>query len=88
MRMDIDKKMVLGFKNENPPLHLRRTLNQYGSIAPSVIANPFRNQVVFKSTRERRGSDTFGRVLMVDQLWLWILDERKRQVILKSLDPL
>jgi len=67
------------------PLHIRRTLDQSYFWTMEDTTSRDRDQVVFRGTKGGRVYNT--RVVMVDQLWLWILDERecsKRQIGLMS----
>ncbi|KAK4096298.1 hypothetical protein N658DRAFT_501729 [Parathielavia hyrcaniae] len=57
------------------PLHPRRTLEQYFYWTAEDTVHRDRQQVVYRSTRMRNDPDAVPRVVMVDQLWLWILDE-------------
>ncbi|KAL8300687.1 hypothetical protein RB593_010160 [Gaeumannomyces tritici] len=73
---EMDEKLLKGNLYNDPPLHARRTLDQYHF--PTIEDTSVRDmdQVVFRETWDRRGS--YGRstrVVMVDQLWLWILDD-------------
>ncbi len=59
-----------------PPLHTRRTLDQLYFLTLENTSNRDRDQVVYRETRKGWGFDTHStRVVMVDQLWLWILDD-------------
>ncbi|KAK6221966.1 hypothetical protein LQW54_001186 [Pestalotiopsis sp. IQ-011] len=54
------------------PLHVRRTLDQYYFLTLDNTAERDRDQVVYRGTRSL---DSTTRVVMVDQLWMWILDD-------------
>jgi hypothetical protein len=59
-------------------LHMRRTLDQ--SYYPTLQDTRLRdqNQVVERYSRKQQGDSwTEHRVLMVDQLWLWVLGGRR-----------
>lgn len=60
---------------EDAPLHIRRTLDQSYFWTMEDTTSRDRDQVVFRGTK--RGKTYSTRVVMVDQLWLWILDERE-----------
>ncbi|KAL8396769.1 hypothetical protein RB594_003739 [Gaeumannomyces avenae] len=73
---EMDEKLLRENLYKDPPQHLRRTLDQYHF--PTIEDTSVRDmdQVVFRETWDRSGS--YGRstrVVMVDQLWLWILDD-------------
>ncbi|KAL4893532.1 hypothetical protein BDV59DRAFT_177559 [Aspergillus ambiguus] len=90
----IESKLIWEFLGREPPIHIRRTLDQYGY--PHLRSTVARDddQILWKRTRKAtnlndyhpsiplqaktRSLDTFldGKVLMVDQLWLWIVDEK------------
>jgi hypothetical protein len=61
------------------PLHVRRTLDQSYFWTMEDTTSRDRDQVVFRGTKGGRVYNT--RVVMVDQLWLWILDERECPVL-------
>ncbi|KAF3759987.1 hypothetical protein M406DRAFT_358672 [Cryphonectria parasitica EP155] len=59
-----------------PPLHIRRTLDQAYFMTLKDTSKRDRDQVVYRATKTpwfKAGGVT--RVMMVDQLWLWILDD-------------
>ncbi|KAF7117440.1 hypothetical protein CNMCM5793_006385 [Aspergillus hiratsukae] len=91
----LESKLIWKFLGSEPPIHIRRTLDQFGY--PNLRATTARDddQMLWKRTRRpinlkdeigdsvRTDSDSGvpdvfedGKVLMVDQLWLWILDQR------------
>ncbi len=57
------------------PLHPRRTLEQYYYWTAEDTTARDRQQVVYRGTRMRNDPEAIPRVVMVDQLWMWILDE-------------
>jgi hypothetical protein len=58
------------------PLHMRRTLEQYYYWTASDTSRRDSDQVVCRATRSlQEDGEAIARVVMVDQLWLWILDE-------------
>lgn len=73
---------------EDAPLHIRRTLDQSYFWTMEDTTTRDRDQVVFRGTK--RGKTYNTRVVMVDQLWLWILDERECSVftIIIDISPL
>ncbi|GFF29050.1 hypothetical protein IFM46972_02521 [Aspergillus udagawae] len=94
-RAHLESKLIWKFLGSEPPIHLRRTLDQFGY--PNLRSTTARDddQMLWKRTRKsinlkdkigdsvRTDSDSGvpdvfedGKVLMVDQLWLWILDQR------------
>ncbi|KAL8824362.1 MAG: hypothetical protein Q9170_008184, partial [Blastenia crenularia] len=101
----MEKKLMWQYLTSQPPLHCRRTLDQYGY--PSLRNTAVRDgdQVLYKRTKGDQDMDPLplpqpkyiplaghassgddpllykpfdseAKVLMVDQLWLWIVDER------------
>ncbi|KAH8803024.1 hypothetical protein F5884DRAFT_888135 [Xylogone sp. PMI_703] len=61
---------------ENPPMHIRRTLDQSYFLTLEDTEGRDKDQVVYRETRAGRSFHTRNtRVVMVDQLWLWILDD-------------
>lgn len=65
----------------DPPMHIRRTLDQSYFLTLEDTEARDRGQVVRLATAGK-GLHSFhsgqSRVVMVDQLWLWILDESKQ----------
>lgn len=57
------------------PLHPRRTLEQYYYWTAEDTTQRDRQQVIYRATRMRNDTEAIPRVVMVDQLWMWILDE-------------
>ena len=75
MDYEADERLLRDHLHESPPLHIRRTLDQsYFWTLEDTTARD-RDQVVYRGTKGGRFWN--ARVVMVDQLWLWILDERK-----------
>lgn len=70
--------VVNGKQEDEPPLHIRRTLDQAYFMTLKDTSRRDRDQVVYRATKKpwfKPGHVI--RVVMVDQLWLWILDERE-----------
>ncbi|KAH8600083.1 hypothetical protein B0O99DRAFT_726757 [Bisporella sp. PMI_857] len=60
----------------NPPTHPRRTLDQsyYCNLADTELRD--QDQVVYRGTRAGKSLSKTTKIIMVDQLWLYVLDER------------
>lgn len=82
------------FDNKDFPLHCRRTLDQFTYHMLEDTERRDNTQVMFKwtkkdQTKKRKGSKPTSRhrrsypLLMVDQLWLWILEDE--QTVITSL---
>lgn len=76
--LEPDTRLTREYLNKEAPLHVRRTLDQYYFVTLDDTSKRDRDQVVFRATNWgiKRPSRN-ARVVMVDQLWLWILDDRK-----------
>lgn len=75
MDYEADERLLRENLHLNPPLHIRRTLDQSYFLTLEDTAMRDKDQVVYRETREGRSFHTRNtRVVMVDQLWLWILD--------------
>jgi hypothetical protein len=75
MDYEADERLLRENLHHNPPLHIRRTLDQSYFLTLEDTAVRDKDQVVYRETREGRSFHTRNtRVVMVDQLWLWILD--------------
>ncbi|CAN8097527.1 unnamed protein product [Discula destructiva] len=63
-------------KVSEPALHVRRTLDQSYFLKMDDTSERDQDQVVYRATRRpwSQGMGNVTRVVMVDQLWLWILD--------------
>jgi hypothetical protein len=70
MDYEDDEKLLRGYINEKAPLHVRRTLDQYYFPTLEDTSARDKDQVVFRNTGRLS-----KRVVMVDQLWLWIIDD-------------
>jgi hypothetical protein len=70
-------KLLLAYAYEDFPLHVRRTLDQsyYHTLQDAEIRKHDLDQVLFRYTHKDLGNGVASRLLMVDQLWLWIIDE-------------
>ncbi|KAM7211871.1 magnesium transport protein cora [Rhypophila decipiens] len=90
MDLHTEEQLMIKYLHADPPLHPRRTLDQsyYGALKNTGTRD--RDQVVYRGTKPEP-HDCIGmaeceqcnqdirkvpRVVMVDQLWLWILDEK------------
>jgi len=85
----IEEQLLTRYLHAQPPLHPRRTLDQsyYGALKSTRARD--RDQVVYRGTTPEPhdciGMDACAqcnedirkvpRIVMVDQLWLWVLDE-------------
>jgi hypothetical protein len=70
-----DERLIREHLNTSSPLHMRRTLDQYYYWTVTDTTAEDQNQVVCHGTRSSSDPEATGRVVMVDQLWMWILDE-------------
>ncbi|KAK0642224.1 hypothetical protein B0T16DRAFT_381461 [Cercophora newfieldiana] len=89
MAAHVEEQLMIRYLHAEPPLHPRRTLDQsyYGALKSTRARD--RDQVVYRGTmptaHECDGMDIcptckedvrkVPRLVMVDQLWLWVLDE-------------
>lgn len=87
-----EKSLIRKYLHEDPPLHPRRTLEQTNEWTLSLSWHASaRDQVVHRATRPKQldfhSADPLTsewrdrvrkvpRVMMIDQLWMWILDEQ------------
>lgn len=83
MDIEPDVRMLRDHLHQEPPLHSRRTLDQSYYWKLQNTDNRDEDQVVFRATQEGKSIFRSTRVVMVDQLWLYILDESKQ-----SLEPI
>jgi len=72
---EADERLLRANLHHNPPLQIRRTLDQSYFLTLENTSHLDRDQVVYRETRKDQSFHTRNtRVVMVDQLWLWILD--------------
>ncbi|GAB1312463.1 hypothetical protein MFIFM68171_02673 [Madurella fahalii] len=67
-----DTETLRKYLHHDPPLHIRRTLDQFYFHTLEDTNDRDRDQVVYRGTEAVE--DGGKRIIMVDQLWLWILD--------------
>lgn len=83
-----DGRLVEDHLYSSAPLHPRRTLEQFYYWTADDTSRRDREQVVCRGTRyqgDESGSEATTRLVMVDQLWLWILDDSKFNSVVSSL---
>lgn len=75
MDYEADERLLRENLHLDPPLHIRRTLDQSYFLTLEDTGIRDKDQVVYRETRAGRSFHSHNtRVVMVDQLWLWILD--------------
>lgn len=57
------------------PLHSRRTLDQFSYYMLKSTERRDNDQVVYRWVDKQMGSNSSRPILMVDQLWLWVLPD-------------
>ena len=73
---EADERLLRDNLHQNPPLHIRRTLDQSYFLTLDDTGVRDKDQVVYRGTRLGKSFHSHNtRVVMVDQLWLWILDD-------------
>ncbi|KAK0105805.1 hypothetical protein ONS95_004322 [Cadophora gregata] len=76
MDYEADERLLRDNLHQNPPLHIRRTLDQSYFLTLDDTGIRDKDQVVYRGTRLGNSFHSHStRVVMVDQLWLWILDD-------------
>ncbi|KAK6605454.1 ankyrin repeat protein [Botrytis cinerea] len=75
MDLEPDVMLVHSHLHKQLPIHPRRTLDQSYYFKLENTEPRDRDQVVYRGTNERRIINGSTRVVMVDQLWMYILDE-------------
>jgi hypothetical protein len=56
-----------------PDLHVRRTLDQYYYTTLKDTEERDKDQVIYRELRRRKAEEP--KIIVVDQLWLWILNK-------------
>jgi hypothetical protein len=74
--LGIDERLLRSYVYDRRPMHLRRTLDRsyYKTLTDKDINARDKDQVVYRYT-EKVMRLKYPRMIMVDQLWLWIIDE-------------
>lgn len=71
-----DKRMIDEYIHSTPPLHPRRTLTQFKNLGSTHTDKDLGNYM--KGPLGRKPTKTENqKLIMVDQLWLWIIDDRE-----------
>ena len=73
--IESDVRILRDHLHKNPPLHARRTLDQSYYWKLQNTDGRDEDQVVYRETKRGRNISRTSRVIMVDQLWLYILDD-------------
>jgi len=77
MDIDPDVRLLREHLHKDPPLHARRTLDQsYYWKLPTTDGRD-QDQVVYRATKTGKSILRTSRVVMVDQLWMYVLDDSK-----------
>jgi Mg2+ and Co2+ transporter CorA len=70
----VDEKLLRHYLQRLQPMHVRRTLDQFGYYTIADTASRDKDQVVDRYSRAHHTTDLIvPPMLMVDQCWLWIL---------------
>lgn len=75
MELEPDMMLVRSHLNGEPSFHPRRTLDQSYYFKLDNTDSRDEDQVVYRGTKAERKIHGNTRVIMVDQLWLYILDD-------------
>lgn len=67
----VEEKLLRKYLWHEPPLHIRRTLDQFYHGAKFDTQDRDLDQVVLRHAK--RNSSFGARVLMVDECWLWVI---------------
>lgn len=79
-----DVRILRDHLHKDPPLHARRTLDQSYYWKLQNTDGRDEDQVVYRETKRGKNILRTSRVIMVDQLWLYILDDSKLHMILTT----
>lgn len=74
-----DEELIHTYLHEKPYMHIRRTLDQYYYHTMKDTTERDEDQVVYRYAKKMwpEEHESVHNILMVDQLWLWILDGGK-----------
>lgn len=78
-RQTADEKLIQNYLHEKHFMHIRRTLDQYYYHTMKDTSLRDEDQVVYRYAKKMwpKEKETNLNILMVDQLWMWILDGGK-----------
>ena len=85
-RYRFEERQGYVLRGENKPLHVRRTLDQYyyGSLTNTVVRDEDQTISKWTSVKDaqlrkhgKKKATEDSLLLMVDQLWCWVVDESK-----------
>jgi hypothetical protein len=87
MDYELNERLLRKNLHNDPPMHIRRTLDQSYFLTLEDTEARDKGQVVYRGTRAGKSLHARNtRVVMVDQLWLWILDE-STYMIQEEIEP-
>lgn len=72
-----DERLVKENLGSEAPIHIRRTLDQFYHWTMVDTADQDHDQVVCRGTHSSIDIRATSQLVMVDQLWMWILDESR-----------
>ncbi|PVH89197.1 hypothetical protein DL98DRAFT_97495 [Cadophora sp. DSE1049] len=75
-----DVRILRDHLHKDPPLHARRTLDQSYYWKLQNTDGRDEDQVVYRETKRGKNISRTSRVIMVDQLWLYILDDSRSNI--------
>jgi hypothetical protein len=78
---DADEMLLRTHLLSERPVHIRRTLDQSYYWTLKDTSTRDRDQVVYRATNQEDQNPRIPRVVMVDQLWMWILDGSKHYIL-------
>ncbi|KAK0103966.1 hypothetical protein ONS96_005071 [Cadophora gregata f. sp. sojae] len=73
--IESDVRILRDHLHKDPPLHARRTLDQSYYWKLQNTDGRDEDQVVYRETKRGKNISRTSRVIMVDQLWLYVLDD-------------
>lgn len=75
MDVEPDIRVLRDYLHKDPPLHARRTLDHSFYWKLPTTDGRDEDQVVYRATKRGKSVLRTSRVVMVDQLWLYVLDD-------------
>lgn len=76
MDIESDARVLREHFIKTPPLHVRRTLYQSDySSSHLETGTEYRDQIVYRATKQGKTMASKPGLIMVDQLWMYILDD-------------
>jgi hypothetical protein len=73
----LEHRLLEDYWTDSGPIHARRSLDGFYYPNMKDLEARDRDQVLYKHTRDPSSGHSTAKMLMVDQLWMWVVGDRK-----------